>query len=283
MTTIGDAAQEIQTKISNGERILDFIDNENLITCVTRLFRVVHATTVQISEGKAWHKWNFWKNGVDPFATIVSTIVSGKKTIEDHLLEVEKVRQIDKTISNSIGYFHQDILGHLNGCTNPGLNGEIDLIVERPGLKLIAELKNKWNTTKGDDKTQPYDKLARLIESDYSGYIGYYVCIISKPIKSKGYRVLDKSFTPSKKKERRPLREDIREIDGLSFYDLLTGRKDSLLDLYQVFPKLLAYCINLEDPNKKLSSLIDDQDNYFRYLWFHIYTANHGGVPPSSK
>ncbi|MDR3490969.1 MAG: Eco47II family restriction endonuclease [Gammaproteobacteria bacterium] len=280
MTTIGDAAQEIQTKISSGVRILDYIDNENLITCVTSLFRVIHAKTVQISEGKVWHKWDFWKNGVDPFATVASTIVSGKNSIEDHLLEVEKVRQIDKAISNSIGYFHQNILGHLDGCINPGMNGEIDLIVKRPGLKLIAELKNKWNTTKGDDKTQPYDKLARLIGSDYHGYIGYYVCIISKPIKAKGYNVIDKPFTPSKKKVRRPLREDIREIDGLSFYDLLIGRKDSLLDLYEVFPKLLAYCINLHDPNKKLCNLIDDRDSHFKYLWSHIYTANHGGIPP---
>lgn len=282
MTTIGKAGQEIQEKIFRKENILSFINNVDLIKCIDNLFHKVLALYAPIDNNeKAWHRRHFWKNGVDPFAIVASTIIGGRDAIEKHLIEVENIRQIDKTISNAIGYFHQEILGHLDGCVNPGTNGEIDLIVERPTLKLIAEIKNKWNTTKGDDKTQPYDKLNRLIDSEYQGYTAYYVCMIPTP-KIRGYKVINKPFTPSKKKIRRPLREDIREIDGKSFYHLLTGKPDSLFGLYEVFPKLLAYCINQNNPNKNQFNLIDEKDNYLEYLWSHIYNINPG-LPPNPK
>lgn len=281
MATIGEAAQEIQIKLSNGEKILDFIDNDNLIACVDDLFNIINTQLAESNTNdKILDGWDFWENGIDPFSTISSTIVSEKNSIEKHLLEVEKIRQIDKTISNAIGHFHQKLLGCLDGCVNPGMNGQIDLIVNRPSLLLIAEIKNKWNTTKGDDRAQPYDKLEHLIESIYPGYTAYYVCIISKPSKKYGYRIIDRPFTPSAKGSKRPFREDIREIDGKSFYALLTGKSDSLLELYKVFPKLLAYSIHRADPKKTTINLIDERDYYFNYLWSHIY-GDH--VKPGDK
>lgn len=281
MTTIDKAAQEIQAKIHNQESILSFISNADLMECTDHFFQKVLALYAPIdNDEKAWHKWHFWKNGVDPFAIVASTMIGGRDAIERHLIEVENVRQIDKTISNAIGHFHQQILGHLPGCVNPGINGEIDLIVERPDLKLIAEIKNKWNTTKGDDRTQPYDKLNRLIDSTYQDHVGYYVCIITKP-RMAGYKAVNKPFTPSMKKTRRPLREDIREIDGKSFYHLLTGKPDSLLELYTVFPKLLAYCIHTNNQNKSQANLIDARDHYLDYLWSHIYNVKPG-LPPKA-
>lgn len=269
MITIGEAAKEIETKISKGKLILPYIANDKLIASTESFFSTINKLFKDDKIDK-WYAWDFWKSGVDPFAIIASCMVSGKNKIEEHFQEVEVIRQRDKTISNAIGEFHQQILSSLEGCTNPGKGGEIDLIVDRPKLKLIAEIKNKWNTTKGDDKTQPYDKLKRRIESDFRGFTAYYVYIIPKPKKT-NYSPRDTPFTPSHKGQKRESREDIREIDGKSFYALLTSRDDSLELLYKIFPKLIAYCMHRNNPQLADRKYIDEGDKYLKYLWSHIY------------
>lgn len=280
MTTIGLAAREIQEKLGNDLPILSFVANDDLIHCVDEFYAVILEQLAQDDVNQhAWSDWEFWKNGVDPFATVASAIVSNRDSIEAHLREVEEVRQRDKTISNAVGYFHQHLMGRLDGCSDPGVGGEIDLIVNRTDCRIIAEIKNKWNTTKGDDRVQPYDKLERLLNAGYQGYIGYYVNIIPKPVQRRGYTPLNRPFTPSQNGQRRPSRGDIREVDGKSFYTLLTGAENALPDLYAQFPKLLAYCINRRDTSRGDEPLIGSSDAHFGYLFAHIY-ANNPGQPP---
>jgi len=47
-------------------------------------------------------------------------------------------------------------------------------------MKIIAEIKNKYNTTKGADKKTLYDNLELALLNKYKGYTGYYVEIIPK-------------------------------------------------------------------------------------------------------
>ncbi len=281
MTTIGKAANEIKEKLARNELILPFIENDKLIEGINSFFLTVIKLYGSGPNIKEWSHWKFWKSGVDPFATIASSIIGKKTAIEGHFQEVEVVRQRDKSISNAIGDFHQKILGSLPDCINPGKGGGIDLIVNRPGLQFIAEIKNKWNTTKGDDRTQPYDKLKKYIETEYKGYTAYYVIMIAKPRKGL-YKPINKPFTPAQKGVKREKCEQIREIDGKSLYALLTGRDDSLELLYKMFPKLIAYCLFQHEPQLAEFELIDKADLFFDYLWAHIYVDGNKGRPPKA-
>lgn len=91
--------------------------------------------------------------------------------------------------------------------------------------KIIAEIKNKYNTVSGGKLSDLYHTLDKLVmpkTSIYKGYTAYYVTIIPK---SKTRH--NKPFTPPDKAtgERCPENERIRVIDGASFYDLVTGEK----------------------------------------------------------
>ena len=60
------------------------------------------------------------------------------------------------------------------------------------------------------------------------------------PILSK--KQCNKPFTPSdnKTKTRRNENENIREMDGATFYDLATGEKGAIKQLYNILPHIIT-------------------------------------------
>lgn len=180
----------------------------------------------------------FGKNVIDPFAAIFE--MSGFEIDYNTWLKSETTRQAQKTLQNHIGDFHQNILGYSKDWTNKGVGNIVDLLSEKN--KTIAEIKNKYNTISGGKLSDLYYSLEKQVSpksSIYKGYIAYYVAIIPK--KGKRY---NKPFTPSDKDkgEKCPLNELIREIDGASFYSLVTGLDNALEDLFDVLPEVIKVC-----------------------------------------
>ena len=103
--------------------------------------------------------------------------------------------------------------------------------------KIIAEVKNKYNTTKGNHKTAIYDDLKGQIKNKYGDFTAYYVEII--PRKREMY---NKIFTPPDNRtgKRRPKNEKIRVIDGKSFYAMASGDADALKKIYLVLPAIIG-------------------------------------------
>lgn len=105
-------------------------------------------------------------------------------------------------------------------------------------MKIIAEIKNKFNTTKGNHKVEIYDAIkSKLNTKEYANFIGYYVEIIPQ-----GKNKYDKPFVPSdnKTKKRRPVNKNIKVIDGVSFYALAAGRKHALQELFEAISHILV-------------------------------------------
>lgn len=185
----------------------------------------------------------FGRNVIDPFAAMFE--ISGFGVSYETWFESETTRQAQKTLQNHIGDFHQNILGcsrhgAVSEWTNMRVGGIIDLVSET--TKSIAEIKNKFNTISGGKLADLYNSLERLVSpkaSIYKQYTAYYVVII--PQKGKRY---NKPFTPSDKDkgEKCPVNEQIREIDGASFYSLVTGCESALEDLYDVLPEVISIC-----------------------------------------
>ena len=171
-------------------------------------------------------------------------------------------RQKQKSLQNEIGNIHQEILGSLDGWSDLGIGGVIDL--ENKEKKIIAEIKNKWNTTKGNHMTEIYDDINHLLNNKYLSYVGYYVEILPK--NGKKY---NKNFTPSdnKKKERRPDNEKIRVIDGESFYELVTGNKNALRILFNEFPILIDEILKEEFEGYESSELGGKEEILFNTIF----------------
>ncbi len=99
--------------------------------------------------------------------------------------------------------------------------------------------------------------------SVYKDFTSYYVAIIPK--KKNRY---NSEFTPPDKSKgaKCPPNSLVREIDGASFYDLVTGEKNSLSNLYDVLPSVIQECSNGKYVLKEVAELRKFFDSAFEIL-----------------
>jgi hypothetical protein len=208
------------------KQLLPFIDNE-------KLYRIVFCVLMS-EKNPAGEYTKIDSNVVDPFSAVFDALKQGI-TLKEWLRQ-EEARQKQKTLQNALGVFHQAIIGSINGgWENIPVGHVIDVCNKMK--KIIAEIKNKFNTTKGSDKKTIYDNLNSQLKTPYNGFTGYYVEIIPR---RRGLYNLP--FTPSDNvlKNTRPVNQKIRVIDGKSFYALATGIPDALEMLYKILPRVIA-------------------------------------------
>jgi hypothetical protein len=212
---------------------LSWISDEALNSAVLHLLNKAEAAKIAAEQ-------KFGKNVIDPFSALFE-IAAFDLTYEEWK-KSEAARQAQKTLQNHVGDFHQKILGSVADWENLEVGNEVDLANHE--AKIIAEVKNKYNTLKGSDKSGLYHTLEDLImrkSSRFRGYTSYYVAVI--PNRQARF---DKLFTPSDKSKGAKCQENelIREIDGSSFYALATGSSDALKDLFDVLPSVISQVSN---------------------------------------
>ena len=194
---------------------------------------------------------SFYRNAIDPFSALFDAACQGI-TLEQWL-NFERKRQAQKTLQNALGNFHQKLLSHVKGWGIPAL-GYVDLVSEKS--KVVAEVKNKHNTVKKSDLKAVYDELQAAVlhkTSKYHGYTAYYVTVIPSSTKR-----FVKEFTPSDNETKtvRQGNKQILEIDGYSFYALVTGKPDALKQLYQILPTVIKDVLAEQKfPNEKIATL----------------------------
>ncbi|WP_317898814.1 Eco47II family restriction endonuclease [Aurantibacillus circumpalustris] len=211
--------------------ILKWISDKDLKSAVSNLLN-----TASLAKKNSTKSFN--KNVIDPFSAVFE--ISGFEIDYATWLKSETTRQAQKTLQNHIGDFHQTILGLSNSWENMKTGNVMDLVSHKH--KIIAEVKNKFNTISGGKLSDLYHSLQGQVmpkSSRYKGYTAYYVAIIPK--KPKRY---DIEFTPSNKEEgeKCPSNKKIRETDGASFYDLVTGHKNALETLFDALPDVISEC-----------------------------------------
>ena len=208
--------------------LVKFLDDATLVAEVSHLLTVAE----EALEAK---RKEFGKNVIDPFAAMFE--MAGFGLDHDAWVRAELMRQAQKTLLNHVGEFHQNILGAVKGWRNMHTGSVVDIVSEEK--KVIAEVKNKHNTLSGGKRSDQYSNLEKLVmqkASRYHGFTSYFVTIIPKSPER-----FDRPFTPSEKETgaKVPENELIREIDGASFYQLVTGEKDALAQLFAVLPKVI--------------------------------------------
>lgn len=199
------------------------------------LIKIVKLVLDKGIERKKEAEKKFTKNVIDPFGSLFEAAAFDV----DHNTwkSSETIRQCQKTLQNHIGDLHQKILGKVNGWSDLGTGSVVDL--ECVDNKIIAEVKNKYNTVTGGKLADQYYSLERLVmpkASKYRNYTAYFVNIIpKKPVR------FNEIFVPSDKDKgaKCPENELIRIIDGASFYALVTGEDDALSNLYTVLPAVI--------------------------------------------
>jgi len=223
--------------------LLPYLDDKTFLQFVEEMLNIGFDALLKPEE-------KFDKNVIDPFSMLFEAASFGLDK-QDWIMH-EKSRQAQKTLSNGIGIFHQKILGALDGWVDLGTKEIVDIVNDE--RRIIAEIKNKYNTIKASDKIGLYDTFKNLVlvkTGKYYAYQAYYVEVIPKnPAR------YEKMFAPSDRKtgHKAPENELIRQMDGASFYALATGHDNALALLYKALPKAIDICLRKQG---KILSKID--------------------------
>jgi Eco47II restriction endonuclease len=221
-------------------KYVDFISDEHLLSCISNLHKSYLKAKKNIT------KDSFYSNKVD---TIKLTFDSRFNNVdEESLIQAEVLRQIDKSINNSIGTFHEQILGGVKGFEMGNLSG---FDIKAKDDTLFADIKNKHNTMNSSAAEALFQKLARYA-NDYKKAKCYWVQILAKGSFNELWKgeINGKEYSHSR----------VFKISGDQFYALISGQNDAFFQLYKVLPGALKdYLDSIEqDKTTKENSALDE-------------------------
>ncbi len=208
-------------------KYVDFISDEHLLNCIANLHKAYLKAKNNIT------KKNFYSNKVD---TIKLTFDAQFNDInQESLIQAEILRQIDKSINNSIGTFHEQILGGIEGFQVGNLSG---FDIKANDNSLFADIKNKHNTMNSSSAESLFQKL-RDYGDDYKKAKCYWVQILAKGSFCELWKgdINGKEYSHSR----------VYKISGDQFYALLSGKENALFQLYKVLPSAITDYLNSID------------------------------------
>lgn len=220
-------------------KYLDFITDEHLLSCIDTL----HNSYLKAKENVS--KKKFYKNKID---TIKLTFDAKFNDLDEKtLIKTEINRQIDKSINNSIGTFHEQILGGIKGYEIGNLSG---FDIKANNNTLFADIKNKHNTMNSSSAESLFQKLAKYADT-YKKAKCYWVQILAKNSFNEKWfgEINGKEYSHSR----------VYKISGDQFYELLSGNQNALFELYQVLPQAISdYLSNQKGESSQNNSALEE-------------------------
>jgi hypothetical protein len=213
-------------------KYLHFISDKHLLNCISNLHKAYLKAKNNIN------KTNFYSNKVD---TIKLTFDSKFNDIkEENLIQAEILRQIDKSINNSIGTFHEQVLGGMKGYEVGNLSG---FDIKAQDNTLFADIKNKHNTMNSSSAEALFQKLSRYAD-DFKKAKCYWVQILAKNSFNELWKgeINGKEYSHSR----------VYKISGDQFYALLSGENDAMFQLYKILPTAIKDYLNSVEQNETI-------------------------------
>lgn len=205
---------------------------------------------------------SFNENIIDPIKLTFDSKVYGKSFEE--IVEAECIRQIDKTNTNRIGYFHQNLFKYAgNGWVVPDAGFD----VENDVLHIYAEIKNKHNTMNSSAANSIYMNMQDKILHDDKA-----ICMLVEVIAKK---------SQNGKWTRQGLsHEKIRRVSIDKFYEVVFGDANAFVKLCKVLPDVLDDVIedlNLEGiKNSVYDELALFSSNTYKSLYLLAFKNYEG-------
>ena len=199
---------------------LGFVSDEDIYNHVSSTVKT-YRRSINLDE--------FNSNIIDPIKLTFDAKIYDKSFKE--MIESECIRQIDKTNSNNIGYFHQNIFkfAENRGWVVPE-NGVTGFDVQNYSRHIYCEVKNKHNTMNAASSRSTYIKMQnQLLRDDQA--VCYLVEIISKKSQNVPWAItLD---------GRKFSHDHIRKISVDKFYDMVFDTPYAFMKLCKALPTIL--------------------------------------------
>jgi hypothetical protein len=200
---------------------LSWIDDERLKQAVSNVYTAMQQAMANSTLD------DLQASVIDPFSLLFETTAT-KMTTEDWV-KAETQRQVQKSWMNQVGYFHQDILGAVDGWVDLGRGDETEIDIKKEDESIFAEIKNKYNTQNKNAEISTRRTLEGLAQM-YPDAEFYLVHII---------RGTAYPYNKTWKRSGFETHPRIKKISGEAFYSLVTGSATALHDLYQVIPAVM--------------------------------------------
>ena len=168
------------------------------------------------------------QNVIDPFQSLVIASVFDIREPEE-LADTQRKESALRGLSNAIGNFHQQILGSVDGWENHDAGYDL----ECSALRIVAEVKNKWNTMNSSNREKVESELRTAIRQKSGNWTGYLVLVIPRH--------------PQRYPNPLPIERNLFEIDGASFYELVTGDPNAIHDLLDKLCDAITPSSNIAD------------------------------------
>lgn len=240
-------------------KFLSYISDEHLLQCISNLHKSY------INAKNKINKKQFYANKVDTFKLTFDSKFN--EINEESLIESEMLRQIDKSINNFIGTFHEEVLGGVPGFQRGNLSG---FDIKADDDSLFADIKNKHNTMNSSSAESLFQKLARYADTHKHAKC-YWVQILSKgSFNDKWFAVINgKEYSHSR----------VYKISGDQFYKLVTGVDDAFFQLYKMLPSaideyLATAAKTIQSEHSALSEIKSETETLSRSLLDQITLDN---------
>ena len=204
----------------------------------------------------------FNKNLIDPIKLTFDAKVYGKSI--EQIIESEIIRQIDKSNTNHIGYFHQNIFKYIDPAWQVPSKG-FDLINESE--KIYVEIKNKHNTMNSASSQRTYMKMQAMLLKDAQNR-----CMLVEVIAKKSQNIpwqVSIDGVPHK-------HDFIRRVSMDRFYALVTGENDAFKRLCEVLPAVLDDVLKEAVQNPIENSVFEELQQLSPHLLKSLYLLTFG-------
>lgn len=228
---------------------LGFISDENL-------FNHVKDTVSKYSFEMDLKKFN--SNLIDPIKLTFDSIIYDQE-FED-TIENEVLRQLDKSNSNLIGYFHQNIFKYFSTEWEvPRVGYDVQNLTD----KIFVEMKNKHNTMNSSSSAKTYMRMLNTLVQDVDS-----TCLLVEIIAKKSQ---DIPWVVTLDSDKQPVNERIRRVSIDKFYELVTKEKDAFRDLCLVLPQVIKDVVEEGDIRKRNNTVFTELESISDDLLTSIY------------
>ena len=209
---------------------------------------------------------DFNKNLIDPIKlTFDSKVYS--RNIRD-VIEGEIIRQMDKSNTNHIGYFHQNIFNYIGDGWSVPKSG-YDIVNAKKHY--YVEMKNKHNTMNSSSSQKTYMRMQNTLLSD-SDATCMLVEVIARNSQNITWNVsLDGNYVSNQK---------IRRVSIDKFYEIVTGEKTAFKKLCEKLPQVIDDVISEitldSETNTVISELEQISPNLLKSLYLLSFKKYEG-------
>jgi Eco47II restriction endonuclease len=209
---------------------------------------------------------DFNKNLLDPIKLTFDSKVYQKDIA--FVIESEVLRQIDKSNTNHIGYFHQNIFRYLGNGWEMPIQG-YDIV--NTELMYFVEMKNKHNTMNSSSAQKTYMRMQNTLLSTPDA-----TCMLVEVISKRSQNTIWKISLDGQSVSN----ERIRRVSIDKFYHLVTADRFAFKKLCEKLPTIIQDIVEgnnlIAESNSVFSELEDIDPNLLKSIYLLSFQKYEG-------